>query len=62
MLGECAEVNRFSTGDSPRHINRSLTNEVDETGAYYTESSKPERKTPIQHQIRSVQSLSRVRL
>ena len=23
------------------------SNEVDETGAYYTESSKPERKTPI---------------
>ena len=27
---------------------------MDETGAYYTEWSKPERKTPIQYQIRSV--------
>ena len=25
------------------------SNEVDETGAYYTEWSKPERKTPIQY-------------
>ena len=30
-------------------------NEVDETGAYYTEWSKPERKTPIQYQFSSVQ-------
>ena len=35
---------------------------MDETGAYYTEWSKPEGKTPIQYQIRSDQSLSRVRL
>ena len=35
---------------------------MDETGAYYTEWSKPERKTQIQYQIRSDQSLSRVRL
>ena len=27
----------------------SPSNEVDETGAYYTEWSKPERKTPIQY-------------
>ena len=26
-------------------------NEVDETGAYYTEWSKPERKTPIQYTL-----------
>ena len=26
-----------------------LMNEMDETGAYYTEQSKPERKTPIQY-------------
>ena len=25
------------------------SNEVDETGTYYTEWSKPERKTPIQY-------------
>ena len=25
------------------------SNEVDETGAYYTDLSKPERKTPIQY-------------
>ena len=31
------------------------SNEVDETGAYYTEWSQPERKTPIQYQIRSDQ-------
>ena len=60
MLGKCAEVNHFSTGASPRHVNKSLTDEVDKTGAYYTEWSKPERKTPIQHQMRSNQSLSRV--
>ena len=29
------------------HLNRS--DEVDETGAYYTDWSKPERKTPIQY-------------
>ena len=29
------------------HLNSS--NEVDETGAYYTERSKSERKTPIQY-------------
>ena len=28
---------------------------MDETGAYYTEWSKPERKTPIQYQFSSVQ-------
>ena len=38
------------------------SNEVDESGAYYTEWSKPERKTPIQYQFSSVQSLSRVQL
>ena len=38
------------------------SNEVDETGAYYTEWSKPERKAPIQYQFCSVQLLSRVRL
>ena len=27
------------------------SNEVDETGAYYTEWSKPERKTPIQYTV-----------
>jgi len=36
------------------------SNEVDETGAYYTEWSKSERKTPIQFQFSSVQSLSHV--
>ena len=29
------------------HLNQ--FNKVDETGAYYTERSKPERKTPIQY-------------
>ena len=28
-----------------------FSNEVDETGAYYTERSKPERKTPMQYNI-----------
>ena len=32
------------------------SNEVDETGAYYTEWSKPERKTPIQYAAKSLQS------
>ena len=27
---------------------------MDETGAYYTESSKPERKTPIQYPLKAV--------
>ena len=35
---------------------------MDETGAYYTEWSKPEKKTSIQYQFSSVQSLSRVQL
>ena len=38
------------------------SNEIDETGAYYTEWSKSERKTPIQYQFSSVQLLSRVQL
>ena len=34
-----------------------VSNEVDETGAYYTEWSKPERKTPIQYaSAKSLQS------
>ena len=32
------------------------SNEVDETGAYYTEWSKPERKTPTQYAAKSLQS------
>ena len=32
-------------------------NEVDETGAYYTEWSKPERKTPIQYAAAAAKSL-----
>ena len=32
------------------------SNEVDETGAYYTEWSKPERKIPIQYAAKSLQS------
>ena len=39
-----------------------ISNEVDRTGAYYTEWSKPERKPPIQYQFSSVQLLSCVRL
>ena len=31
------------------HLNWISSNEVDETGAYHTEWSKPERKTPIQY-------------
>ena len=35
---------------SPKHpVSCISSNEVDETGAYYTEWSKPERKTPIQY-------------
>ena len=35
------------------------TNEVDETGAYYTEWSKPERKTPIQYTNEYIWNLER---
>ena len=38
------------------------SDEMDETGADYTEWNKPERKIPIQYQFSSVQLLSRVRL
>ena len=31
------------------YIRKVSSNEVDETGAYYTEWSKPERKIPIQY-------------
>ena len=37
----------------------SCSNEVDETGAYYTESSKPERKTPIQYTNAYIWNLER---
>ena len=35
---------------------------MDETGAYYTEGSKSDRKSPIQYKFSSVESLSHVRL
>ena len=35
------------------------SNEVDETGAYYTEWSKPERKTPIQYTNTYIWNLER---
>ena len=35
------------------------SNEVDETGAYYTEWSKPERKTPIQYSNTYIWNLER---
>ena len=34
-------------------------NDVDETGAYYTEWSKPERKTPIQYTNAYIWNLER---
>ena len=37
----------------------SWPNEVDETGAYYTEWSKPERKTPIQYTNAYIWNLER---
>ena len=37
----------------------SVLNEVDETGAYYTEWSKPERKTPIQYTNTYIWNLER---
>ena len=36
-----------------------LMNEMDETGAYYTEQSKPERKTPIQYTNAYIWNLER---
>ena len=36
-----------------------IENEVDETGAYYTEWSKPERKTPIQYTNAYIWNLER---
>ena len=36
-----------------------FSNEVDETGAYYTECSKPERKTPIQYTNAYIWNLER---
>ena len=36
-----------------------ISNEVDETGAYYTEWSKPERKTPIQYTNAYIWNLER---
>ena len=35
------------------------SNDVDETGAYYTEWSKPERKTPIQYTNAYIWNLER---
>ena len=39
------------------HLNQ--FNKVDETGAYYTERSKPERKTPIQYTNTNIWNLER---
>ena len=50
---------------SIRHVHLKLqniwisSNEVDETGAYYTEWSKPERKTPIQYTNAYIWNLER---
>ena len=38
---------------------QSSSNEMDETGAYYTEWSKPERKTPIQYTNAYIWNLER---
>ena len=40
IQGYCYHLSKF-------HIYALVSNEVDETGAYYTEWSKPERKTPV---------------
>ena len=40
-------------------LNKKGYNEVDETGAYYTEWSKPERKTPIQYTNAYIWNLER---
>ena len=37
----------------------SILNDVDETGAYYTELSKPERKTPVQYTNAYIWNLER---
>ena len=39
------------------HLNQS--NKVDETGAYYTKRSKPERKTPVQYTNTYIWNLER---
>ena len=41
------------------HIYALVSNEVDENGAYYTEWSKPERKTPIQYTNAYIWNLER---
>ena len=43
----------------PSNMNWISSNEVDETGAYYTEWSKPERKTPIQYTNAYIWNLER---
>ena len=42
-------VTRYLKASRKWIVNYSISNEVDETGDYYTEWSKPERKTPIQY-------------
>ena len=44
---------------SHEEIENYSSNEVDETGAYYTEWSKPERKTPIQYTNAYIWNLER---
>ena len=51
-------VHRTWTGNS-FHAWYYSSNEVDETGAYYTEWSKPERKTPIQYTNAYIWNLER---
>ena len=41
------------------HWDKKHTNEMDETGTYYTELSKPERKTPIQYTNAYIWNLER---
>ena len=51
IKGKKAEksVTRYLKASRKWIVNYSISNEVDETGDYYTEWSKPERNIPIQY-------------
>ena len=51
---------QYSRGGNSLNIHQQMSGfKVDETGAYYTEWSKPERKTPIQYTNAYVWNLER---
>ena len=55
----CGTYTQWNITQPLKRVHLNQFNEVDETGAYYTELSKPERKTPIQYTNAYIWNLER---